>query len=532
MIRPFLIPLLLWARRRALEERRRGRSVRFLLLTGASGAMLAIALTLIAAFVWTMLRFGLWPLAALFSVLVAYGYLPWLAARAIAIPLGRPRLAYHLAAEAREVHSDPVGGGLIAAAWALNRQRTPRPADAAWIEQKRDSSGRLGDCRVVATALVTAARGDRDGARALLESIALLPEMTPAARELAAEWLAADDAEQGRWRRILDRAPRRAHAQLAVDAAELGLPLHVAEVRREGTARDQLWPATALTYFLEGVAARLLGEPGAPGDLALLVRWLEAPRRRHTWGLLQRATAVVREDMPPPARPERAPEGGESKGGTSVEAAVTAHLAAIATPDHATVRAAAAAWDRALASDTTRTTILSRAIDVGAPADAGHRVLDDLARTAADDLATLILTTGLPVDDLAASGGTLELALGRVRHRLLADLEVAIARTAERVRQHRALPAIDEWRELVALRTAHRRAVLIGGEPLRRLAFPHLHEELTPWLVWLWNHRDEHAVSDALTCWLLAESLAVGDAQAIETHAKNATLPLPARHAT
>ena len=31
--------------------------------------------------------------------------------------------------------------------------------------------------------------------------------------------------------------------------------------------------------------------------------------------------------------------------------------------------------------------------------------------------------------------------------------------------------------------------------------------KLTPWLVWLWNARQEHAISDALTCWLLAESL-------------------------
>ncbi|HVH05390.1 MAG TPA: hypothetical protein VNE71_05245, partial [Myxococcota bacterium] len=80
-------------------------------------------------------------------------------------------------------------------------------------------------------------------------------------------------------------------------------------------------------------------------------------------------------------------------------------------------------------------------------------------------------------------------------------------------------------------RRAHRRAVAIGGDELRRLAFPHLHVELTPWLVWLWNVRHEHAVSDALTTWLLAESLAVGDTQAIETHAKNASLPLPARTA-
>jgi hypothetical protein len=534
VIRTFLVPVLLWARRRALEERRRGRSLRFLVLTAASGALLAVSLALIVAFMWTMWRLGMWPLAALFGLLAAYGYLPWLAAHAIAVPLGRVRLAFHLAAEGREIRTDPVGGGLIAAAWALNRQRTPNPGDVAWLEAKRDGSGRLGDCRIAATGLIAAARGDRDGARRLLESVALIPEITPLARELAGEWLAADDAERGQWRRILERAPRRVHAQLAVDSAELGLPLHVAEVRREGTERDQLWPATPLTFFLEGAAARLLGLADAPGDLALAIRWLEAPRRRHTWGLLQRATAAVAAPQP-----GQGPEVAEPKAvrpADPVGAAVAAHVVALdagerGALDAAVVAAAADAWDRALLSPDTAAGVLARAIDLAAPEDAGHRVLDELARIASDDLATVILASDLPVDALAG-GKTLEAALQRVRHRLLGDLELAIARTAERVRQRRALPSIDEWRELIALRAAHQRAVRIGGDALRRLAFPHLHEELTPWLVWLWNHRSEHAVSDALTCWLLAESLAVGDAQAIETHAKNATLPLPARHAS
>jgi len=533
---PALVPLLLTLRRRALIERRKGRSARFVVWSMLSGVLLAISAAWIAAFFYTLIAVGLWWLGIVFALLVFYSYFPWAAARSIAIPLGRPRLAYYLAAESRDVGEDRIGAGLVAAAWALCRQRAPSLDDAAWIDARRDAGGRLGDTRVVATALSLAARGDRDAARTLLESVALLPEVTPWARELAGEWLAADDAERGCWRRILERAPRRAHAQLAVDGGAFGLPAEVEQVRRPTSHDEQLWPATPLTFFLEGVAARLAGIPDAPGDAALFLRWLEAPRRHATWGLYQRATATARssEGEAPPAAPAAPVEPTASD---PVGAAVGAHVAALdaharGALERRHVVAAATAWDRALSSEGARTGILARAIDVGAPADAGHRVLDEVARTAADDLAMLVLAASLPVAELrAGANGVLASAVQRVRHRLLGDLELAVSRTAERVRARRALPAIDEWRELLALRLAHRRAVDVGGDELRRLGFPHLHTELTPWLVWLWNERREHALSDALTTWLLAEALAVGDAQAIETHARNASMPLPSRQA-
>src|SRR5206468_2104640 len=156
-----------------------------------------------------------------------------------------------------------------------------------------------------------------------------------------------------------------------------------------------LWPGTPLTYFLEGVAARLLGAADAPGDLALFVRWLEAPRRRHTWRLYRRAIAA----MPAP--------------------------------------------------------------------------------TAAP------VTTDAPAPALVDA--PLAAAVHKVRHRLLGDLELAVSRTGDRARRRAPLPAIDEWREVASLFDAHRRAARIGGDEVRRLAFPHVHGDLTPWLVWLWN---------------------------------------------
>jgi hypothetical protein len=61
------------------------------------------------------------------------------------------------------------------------------------------------------------------------------------------------------------------------------------------------------------------------------------------------------------------------------------------------------------------------------------------------------------------------------------------------------------------------------------LLFPHAHTALNRLAVWLWNERKEHVLSQAISEWLLAEALAVGDAQAIELHQSNAAIGIPAR---
>jgi hypothetical protein len=46
---------------------------------------------------------------------------------------------------------------------------------------------------------------------------------------------------------------------------------------------------------------------------------------------------------------------------------------------------------------------------------------------------------------------------------------------------------------------------------------------------WLWNTRNEYALSHAISTWLLAEALAVGDAEAIELGHRNCGLHVPHR---
>jgi len=90
-------------------------------------------------------------------------------------------------------------------------------------------------------------------------------------------------------------------------------------------------------------------------------------------------------------------------------------------------------------------------------------------------------------------------------------------------------PSIDEWREFVALWTAYGTAVTAGGLDLRRLAFPHAFSKGSHMAAWLWNKREEYVVSHAISKWLLAEALVVGDAEAIELGHRNCALSVPTR---
>jgi hypothetical protein len=47
--------------------------------------------------------------------------------------------------------------------------------------------------------------------------------------------------------------------------------------------------------------------------------------------------------------------------------------------------------------------------------------------------------------------------------------------------------------------------------------------------VWLWNSRNEYALSHAISKWLLDEALAVGDTEAIELCTRNSKLSVPTR---
>jgi hypothetical protein len=493
----YALPYVLLARlhQAAISARRRDRTWRYLAWSVVAGVIASIMFAFATAFVFVLWRIGLWPLAiAMIGVLV----LPLVAtvlARDVLVPMGAYRTAYYAGLLSRP-GQDPPAYGLCVAAWALAHE--PTGTGEAWVTQKRDARVPLGDAEVVVTALIAAARGDADTARQMMRSVLMLVENHPAVRELAGEWLACDAAERGAW------------VELADDAVA------------------SRWPATPLTYFLEGVAARQLGAPNAPGAGEMWARWVIAPHRKHTRALRDQAGPAA------PAALEPEPADATTADATSpperapLPRAIAAHLAfGNVDPTSIAFGATVRAWDAALSDGATHSWLARRALELDAPLGAVDRALREVAAAVTEDLARIADTAQLGAP---ASHGPIGDALGRrLRHGRLDGLEQGFTRWAQRRRDGDLRAAIDEWREFIALYTAYTSAVTTGGIELRRLAFPHAFTTGSSMAAWLWNTRHEYALSHAISKWLLAEALLVGDTEAIELGHRNCALTVPTR---
>ncbi len=499
----YYLPYLLLYRvhRAALDARRQDRTWRFVAYSIAAGVMAAGALAISLAFTYLCFYYGIWWAGAITFGLTAMPLLAPPLLRHVVVPLGQVRLARYCAYIARP-GPDAEGFALVAAAWAFLHK--PHPAAEAYVLALREARKPLGDCEVIASAFVAAGHGDADTARALLQSVPMLVEDHPPARELAGEWLAVDAAERGAWHEVF---------QLGAVPA---------------------FPASPLTLLIEGVADRQLEPEHAPGVAEMIARWLVAPQRRATWALLQQRPVTT-------APPGAATPISAASAGAAVSAvpafprAIAAHLQfASTTPSATTFAATVAAWDAALVDGAMQAWLARRAVELEAPLGAVDRALRDVVSVVTAELgaAADAARLGSP-----ASRGPLGDSLGRrLRHGRLDALETGFTRWRERrdasVRRKDASatrPAIDEWREFLALKSAYEAAVGAGGLDLRRLAFPHAFSTGTSVAAWLWNDFDEYALSHAISTWLLAEAMIVGDAQAIELGTSNCRLTVHTR---
>jgi len=478
----------------AIDARRKSRTWHYLawsVVAGVvAGLMLALGISLVTLF-WIV---GLWWIAIPFAVLMILPIIAAPIARHVMVPLGWCRLAYYAGRFSRP-GADAPAYGLCCAAWAFAHD--PAPSAETWLAARREARIPLGDAEVVLTGFVAAGRGDADTARLLLRSVAMLVEDHPAVRELAGEWLAVDAAERGAWRELYE------------------------------LSQGLRWPASPLTYLLEGIAACRIGAAGAPGRVELAARWLLAPRRRATRALLD-----IPE--PPPAPPPIAEAEAESPSTDLVEApsplprAVATHLSfGSADPTPARLAATVRAWDTALADVNTHGWLSRRALELDAPLGAVDRALREVASTVTDELARAADRARLGAP--ASQGPVGDALARRLRHGRLDALETGFTRWAERRHDGAARSAIDEWREFIALQAAYTDAVTAGGTELRRLAFPHAFSTGSNMAAWLWNSRHEYALSHAISKWLLAEALVVGDAEAIELGHRNCRLDVITR---
>jgi len=485
---PYLV--LLRLHRMALDARRRDRTWRYYMYSLAAGALGAALVGAAAFTIYLMWFLGWWPLSiAVIGLFVVPTLQPFFQ-RHVFAPLGLVRTSFWLGHFVSMQDSDAYG--LCCAAWS--HMIKPTPSGEAWIAQRRDKRIPLGDTEIIVTALLAAARGDADTARQLMRSTAEMVENHPLVRELAGEWLAVDAAERGAW------------AELYADAI---------------AAR---WPASALTFFLEGIAARRLEAAGAPGHFELRSRWLLAPHRRVTRALF------VDSVPPPPAAKivEHAPATAPTNA-AALPRAVAAHIAL--TNGHALSRDRLAetvtAWDAALLDAETQKWLARRALELDAPLGSVDRAVRDVAIAVTDELARLADAASLPAP--AAHGPVGDSLARRLRHGRLDALEGSFTRWEQRRHDGAVRAPIDEWREWVALRSAYDAAIASGGLELRRLAFPHAYTKGTSMAVWLWNSRNEYALSHAISKWLLSEALAVGDTEAIELCTRNCRLGVPTR---
>ncbi len=508
---PYLV--LQWLRQSAIGARRRDRTARYLLWSVIAGVANAAMLALATSFVLFLWAVGLWWLGLAMTAVLVVPVIASAAIRLVLVPAGYHRLAYQAALYSRP-GPDPAAYALCVAAWAARDG-----VAVAWVSAQRDARRPLGDAEVAATALLAAGRGDAATARELLRSLAMLVEDHPAVRELAGEWLACDAAERGAWHEPI--YPTGEDPRPTGEA--VGAPTPRARLSPIDPTRAS-WPATPLTYLLEGIAARHTGAAGAPSARELWARWLVAPRRRTTRALVVEALAAAA-----PVRRESPAEAPAAADPAPLPCAVAAHLAIDARPITAeTLASAVRAWDAALGDDTTRLWLARRALELDAPLGAVERAIRDVASAVTDHLARVAdaAQLGAPPGARGAVGGGLA---RRLRHGRLDALEAAFSRWAERRHDNTRHPSIDEWREFIALWTAYGAAVAAGGLELRRLAFPHAFSKGSNMAAWLWNKREEYALSHAISRWLLDEALAVGDTEAIELGHRNCELAVPTR---
>jgi len=496
----YALPYILIIRlhRLALDARRRDRTWRYYAYSLVAGLLAGILTGVALLGAWAMFYVGWWYLGIAIIVLFVLPPLQPVVSRRILVPLGLVRCSFWLAHFISMDDSDAYA--LCCAAWAHSMK--PTPAGEAWIVARRDKRVPLGDSEIIVTALLASARGDADTTRQLMRSTAEMVENHPLVRELAGEWLAVDAVERFAWRELYDNSI---------------------------AAR---WPASSLTFFLEGVAARNLEAAGAPSKLEVRIRWLLAPYKRATLRVLNDFAIIKKPGFsvspPEPGAPLEMPAASLHPSAT-LPRALGLHLlfGRWLVADNRGLAHIVAAWDAALIDGETQKWLAQRALELDAPLGAVDRAIRDVATAVTEELTRIANAGSLGAP---ASHGPVGDALARrLRHGRLDALEAGFTRWEDRRHSGAVRSPIDEWREWVALRAAYDAAVAAGGLELRRLAFPHAYSKGTSMAVWLWNTRNEYALSHAISKWLLGEALEVGDTEAIELCTRNCRLAVPTR---
>jgi hypothetical protein len=278
-----------------------------------------------------------------------------------------------------------------------------------------------------------------------------------------------------------------------------------------------------LGWLLSAIAQSLLLEPMSPGKLGLWVRWALAPHRRATRPLVERAAlaldgAFIEPDEEPPIAP-----AGPAASADALRAALSLHAVVLARPSGAVrpedVRAAGQAWDAALSGSAAERLVLERAMVLGASGSSA--TLAAVRASVEEDLAAVVLASGMRLRELGDRGGVTSRVRTLLRDRMLSEVEMASDAIRRRVDDKRELPPADEWREWANLTVLYARGVESAGDDFRRLSFAKVYPDALSLAVWLFNDRSQRPLGNAIFRWLLAEAEALDDTRAVALQTKN-----------
>lgn len=421
---------------------------------------------------------------------------PWLTARRVFAPLGLPRFAYYTANFSRYtwLHDKP-GGPALAAALALVHDDKPSLKSIAWIEKKlTESKSALHPSGVAALALLEAAKGQYDTARAMFESLLqfdkrLLPK---AVKKVAACWLASDAAARGDWEKVIQ------------------------------IATTNTLPYSRMVALLAACARRALGKPDAPGNVTLWFSWLWAPRR--IWTFMFVRSIAGRKVKPAAAvgAPVLAPLPNEAG---PVAAVLHRHLSVRLRGgkiEAAELKQLAHDWETVLASDKTLLQVADRCAALsGGDVDVTLGKVRELLESELAKLSERAKgTTGGEAPSLLRGG------MSQRRDELFERLERLMASMDRRKQEKRGLDMPSEWRECVMVRSLYAELVQDVDLNERHAVFSVVRDRFVNYAVWMYNDRAERGVANAVFRFLWTEAVSVGDEASAKLNQKNAECPL------
>jgi len=224
----------------------------------------------------------------------------------------------------------------------------------------------------------------------------------------------------------------------------------------------------------------------------------------------------------PEEEPPIAPASAES-GADALRTALSLHASVLARPTAAVrpedVRAVGQAWDAVLGDRATERLLDERALVIGASGAAA--TLSKVRAAIEEDLAAVVLATGMKLVDLGDKGDVTARVRARLRDGMLSEVEAASDAIRRRVDDKKELPAADEWREWANLVARYERGVESAGVDFRRLSFVKVYPDACSLACWLFNDRTQRPLGNAIFRWLLAEAEALDDQRAVALQTKN-----------